>query len=177
MSGHEVKENSGSLSTSRQKPRRVKDPAQALQPSSAGQLLQEGPRLGDPIKGYTLGSFLKRSSHLRLASIMPWMLLLPTSETREWGRCRRRSCSLGTGRRGRVWEEDEGRQGARKAECVAGPAGGHRATSSLFLSVPPAVFLGSLQQLEIAPPERQATVSKGEGDSCPPPALLPGAPY
>lgn len=58
-------------------------------------------------KGYTLGSLLNRFSHWRLALIMLWMLVLPTSGLREWGFCRRRSCSLGKRRRGEVWKEDK----------------------------------------------------------------------
>lgn len=65
-----------------------------------GQYNRKGQGFGDQLKGYTLGSFLKCSSHFRLDSIMLWTLTLSILGTREWECCRRWSCSLG--KRGRA---------------------------------------------------------------------------
>lgn len=51
-------------------------------------------RVREQLKGYDLGSFLNCSSHLRLASMMLWKLVLPISGAWKCGRCRKRSCSL-----------------------------------------------------------------------------------
>lgn len=88
-----------------------------------------GKGLETKLKGYTLGSFLKCSSHFRLDSIMLWTLTLSMLGTREWERCRRWSCSLGKRRRAEGAGE-EGRAGRKWMERVAEPS-----TSSLFLSL------------------------------------------
>jgi hypothetical protein len=86
MSGHKVKENCEELSMSRRGPRKGQRPNRVLLRScsnlkgtsflvggagSAGHYNREGLGPGNQIKGYVWGSFLKRSSHLRLDSIMP----------------------------------------------------------------------------------------------------------
>lgn len=76
MSGHEVKENCRQLSTSRwnQESEAELDPPPAprapAEPDQLDGYNRKALRFGDQLKGYDLESFLKRSSHLRLASIM-----------------------------------------------------------------------------------------------------------